>query len=49
VRTCGGPEKFRTENPADSFTGVGDRAFVISDEAHHVIAAGKAKPEFTDR
>jgi len=26
---------------ADSFTGVGDRALVISDEAHHVIAAGK--------
>jgi type III restriction enzyme len=26
---------------ADSFTGVGDRALVISDEAHHVISAGK--------
>ena len=26
---------------ADSFTGVGARALVISDEAHHVISAGK--------
>lgn len=28
---------------ADSFSGVGDRALVISDEAHHVIAAPKAQ------
>lgn len=28
---------------ADSFTGVGDHALVISDEAHHVIAAAKAQ------